>query len=903
MDIRQEQVVLIGTILVIGAFALTQDSVQVKGLPRSKSIELVPHIVPDATRVLPGAREAAFTRDILSEPTNARPMPMLSFVQPPLAPLPALAAPPVPGPSASSYGAFLRQDALVTTVPSLFDGSEILASANELGTSEDVGEDTLSALRQLGFVPEEEELLEQAPDRAALTASYKKLYDWILLDEYDYHFGHIDNRDRFRLSERQLEDVALTEVDPATGLARMVSMGSVDYQRARVTSFGFAATPTNLVELGAIDRESGMTRGNVSERLGFADWCVSQRHEAPRALAIAGDLFERVAAFDDHDPTPRLGLASCLEAGFEFEAAFEQYGILLERFPQSAPVAAAMASLEERFLMLEEAEARLRDAVRFDRASYVGQWSLGTFLLRHGHGPDEIAEAVAALIAADRFAPDATESAGLRSDIRVDLGAGHLAVNNLKAARRAFEGALGANPGNQKASAGVMICDRLEGIFSDGEPGTGEAALGADFLLARGLNRIESSDWVGARDDLLGAAVGAPLESQWALRALSRLAERTGNDGEAMEYVEAALLISPGDAWASFQMGRLLLARDDVAGAQLALTSALAADVDFIDALVLLGDIAMQGGEFASAERYFDRALRLEAPRADVNVRRGLNALYRGDAGAARERFASAREIDEDDPVAVAGLAWCEYLDGQSEEALNRLAGLDDSRRMHGDDDPWRQWAVEQKERIELHLDKSRWVDEFDRKSLRNDWLMDEGAGPIIGLKDEALSISGQFTTNGVERVFQAFSAVQFVSISADFFVSTDSAADAGLFIAREQGSKKTISAQVRVHRHKDGTLQTHVIRSGRPDEGAQDVNWLSFPAGEVVRLRIERSGTDTAATVNVFVGGTPILEDIPMSSIGKSASNLSVGFFVEGESGRRIDMTVDNVEIVRRTQ
>ncbi|MDE0896754.1 MAG: hypothetical protein OSB10_09240, partial [Planctomycetota bacterium] len=131
MDIRQEQVVLIGTILVIGAFVLTQDSVQVKGLPRSKSIELEPHIVPDATRVLPGAREAAFTRDILSEPTNARPMPMLSFVQPPLAPLPALAAPPVPGPSASSYGAFLRQDALVTTVPSLFDGSEILASSNE----------------------------------------------------------------------------------------------------------------------------------------------------------------------------------------------------------------------------------------------------------------------------------------------------------------------------------------------------------------------------------------------------------------------------------------------------------------------------------------------------------------------------------------------------------------------------------------------------------------------------------------------------------------------------------------------------------------------------------------------------------------------------------------------------
>ncbi len=903
MDIRQEQIALIGAVLVIGAFVYTAAPVKVKGLPRTKNIDLVAHVVPDAGRVLPGTREASFTRDILSEPTNARPMPLLVFEQPPLSGLPSLAAPPSPGPMASSYGRFLRQDFEVTSVPGLFDASEISASSDELGSAEDDGGDTLSTLRDLGFVPQEEELLEMAPDRAALIASYKKLYDWILLDEFDYHFGHIDNRDRYRLKARSVEDVALTEVDPATGMPRIVSIGSTEYPRARVTSFGFSGTATNLVELGAIEREGEITRGNVLERLDFAAWCVGLRHEASRALAVAGDIYTRVAAFDENDPIARLGLASCLEAGFEFEAAFDQYEVLLTRFPKSTPVAAAMASLEERFLMFAEAEARLRNTVRFDRASYIGQWALGSFLMRNGSGDAQAAEAVAALTLADRFAPDTTEAAGIRSEIRVDLGSSHLVLNELQAARRAFEASLSANPTNQAASAGLMTCDRLEQKFSDGDMGEENAGLRAEYLFARGLNRIESRDWVGARDDLLGAVSAAPLTSYKALRALSRLAERTGNDDEAMEYIEAALAASPGDAWSSYHLGRLLLARDDIAGAEQALSAALAADVNFIDALVLLGDLAIQEGEYAAAERFFDRALRLEAPRVEVEVRRGLNALYRGDSSAARARFQGARALADADPVAIAGLAWCEYLDGQSEEALNRLAGLFDSRRTFGEDDPWRLWAEVQKERIETHLEKSRWVDEFDRKSLRNDWLVDESAGPLIELKDDALRFSGQFSTNGTERVFQAFPAVEFVSISADFVVSADSAAETGLFIALEQGSNRTVSSQVRVHRHKDGTLQTHVVRNGRPDEGAQDVVWLPFAAGEVVRLRIERSGTNTAATVNVFVGGTPVLEDVSMSSIGKSTTNLSVGFFVEGESGRRVEMTVDNVEIVRRAQ
>lgn len=905
MEIRQEQIVLIGAVAIIAGLIATHDSGSALPMPRAKKIDLLENTVPDAGRVLPGSLEASFTRDILREPTNARPMPLLSFEAPPILALPALAAPPYPGPGPASYGQYLRRMDTVVPLVGLFDAASIAATTQELGATADVGQDTLSALREMGFVPDEEELLEQAPDRAALTATYKKLYDWILLDEFDYHFGSIENRDRYRLASRDGENVTLREVNPATGMPRIVAMDAVDYERARVTSFGFAESVTNTIELGAIERSNELTRGNSAERLSFADWCVTQRHESPRALPVAQELYERLAAFDEDEPAPRLGLASCLEAGFEFEAAFEQYGVLLQRFPKSAAVAAAMASLEERFLMMAEAEARLRDAVRFDRGSFRGQWALGSFLLRND---GDTSEAIEALVLADRFAPDTTEAAGLRSDVRVELGAAYMIAGNLEDAKRAYQNALSANPDNQKAQAGILTCAHLTGDIGTAALTSfvdDQVALGPDFLLARGLSAMEQMDYLGARDDLLAAAKAAPLTSQLALRALSRLAELTGNDEEAMGYVERALEVSPGDAWSQFQRGRLLLARDDVDGAEEALNGALAANVSFVDALVLLGDISMNGGDFDSAERYFDRALRLEEPRAEIETRRGLNALFRGDIYAARSRFGSALDIAEDDPVAVAGLAWCEYLDGESDEALNRLASLDDGRRLNGEEDPWRLWAQSQKERIEVHLAKARWVDDFARNDLRSVWLVEEGAGPVVQLANEELHIAGQFQGNGNVRVFKSFPAVQFVSFAADFTVSADSAARAGLFIAREQqrGGKRTVSAQVRVHRHKDGSLQTHVVRNGRPDEGAQDVTWMDFPAGETVRLRIERSGSDSKATVNIFVAGVPVLEDVPMSSIGKSTAALSVGFFSEGESGRRIDMTVDNVEIVRRGQ
>ena len=181
--------------------------------------------------------------------------------------------------------------------------------------------------------------------------------------------------------------------------------------------------------------------------------------------------------------------------------------------------------------------------------------------------------------------------------------------------------------------------------------------------------------------------------------------------------------------------------------------------------------------------------------------------------------------------------------------------------------------------------------------------LVEEGAGPLVGLVDESLVIEGQFDKAGEVRAFRRVPAAAFVSLEATITVDATSAARAGMFVAREQDRRgtRTTSAMVRVLRHKDGALQTHLLRSGRPDLGPQDVTWLDFPTDTPVRLRIERAGPETAAVVNVYVDGTPILVSAPMSSFGKTMSDVNLGFFVEGESGRRVRLTVDDVEIVRR--
>ena len=100
----------------------------------------------------------------------------------------------------------------------------------------------------------------------------------------------------------------------------------------------------------AIKGEIGdtITPGQYPDVLAFANWCIEQRLESNQALAVAEKLFTRAAATAPDDPAPRLGLARCYEAGFEFEKAFQEYQKLLSQFGHHALVHVQLAALEAR---------------------------------------------------------------------------------------------------------------------------------------------------------------------------------------------------------------------------------------------------------------------------------------------------------------------------------------------------------------------------------------------------------------------------------------------------------------------------------------------------------------------------------------------------------------------------
>ena len=73
------------------------------------------------------------------------------------------------------------------------------------------------------------------------------------------------------------------------------------------------------------------------------------------------------------------------------------------------------------------------------------------------------------------------------------------------------------------------------------------------------------------------------------------------------------------------------------------------------------------------------------------------------------------------------------------------------------------------------------------------------------------------------------------------------------------------------------------------------------FRSGQPVILRLERYGESAKTAFRVLVDGVPIAERVPMPALGATTREIVVGIFAEGESGRRVNLEIDDVEIVKR--
>lgn len=907
MKLRQEPLVFLVCVLVLGSMGyslLSGGETTLRGGGGSSEAAVRARFTaPDSAVAAPSAAVPPLQRELFLPPRDTSPLPPLELIEPPRERLAVLLPPTEPGPAAAAYGRLLRRALPAVELSELFAEKEQgEVSVEDEAFFDLAGKDEKkAALVPGGPKPSADPLDDLTPaEKAELIAGYKRRYDWVQRGPGELWFGRIVNSERYGLAldeKRAGEALQFVRLDPATGRETYANIGAppLSLERAVNADFGFAATVANEIELRARRIGQELTRGSFEESLVLAGYCIEQRLEAPRALTIAEELYRRAAAYDPKDPLPRLGLARCLEAAFRFEDAFLVYQELLAAFAHREEVHVALAELEERFLMHEQAEARLRAALAMNQGSWISRLGLGRHLLARG----EPREAAVHLKAANQTAPNAPELLPVRVAIRTALGDAHLALGELAEAEAAYRSALSADAKHERAQAGLLAAQILTGKSLPVLAATGEGA-GFELLLSRGVAALAAGQHEAARDALRLAAAADPLRAHRALAALSVLAEVTGNGEEALRLADEALERDPTQPFALFQKGRLLGRADDYEGARAALTAALEQELDFEDALVALGDMAFRLGRFEDAERYLERAAAIAGNRPEVHGLRGLNLLRLGSVAAAKASFERALALQRDDPTAIAGLAWCLYLEGDAQEALIRIADIAEQRRSQPASDPWRVWADAQMARLQAHLQKVEWRDAFARKRLANQWQTNESSGPTVAMLDGTVEIAGVFQKSGNARVYRQYDGGEFLSFEADVWIDAAKAnASIGIFAARERAKRDDteVIAEAAAYRHKEGGVQLRFVRQGQAPE-LRDMQ-QPFPTGKWVRVKLERRGQSTEATVTLYLDGIPLVENQSMPALAQAKTPLLVGLFVEGDTGREVAVRMDNVSIV----
>lgn len=885
MQIRKEQVVLLCTLGVLGALAwrsLSGTPSRKSGSGGAQAPAFREHAPPDPALALPAPRAGheGGGRELFAAPSDTHPLPPLEFQPPPLVLLPGLRPPPVPGPAPRQYGRFLRASVAPLDVPELFQ--EAAANASPAAAPEKVvGATSLSLAERI--------------------ASYKKVFDWVRTN--DFKFGQIVNPERFALARRPNEALQFVEYDPDKGVPRIPGAPPVPIERKNVNEFGFADTVPNQIEIQRAAFGDPLAAAEYDAALAFASWCIEKRHESPRALAVAEEIFRRAAGVITTDPAPRLGLARCYEAGFQFEKAFQEYRQLLAA-TKSPLVMARLAELEARFRLFAEARARYEEAARGGRTLWQVQSSYGRFLHERG----EYAAALEHLRLANQFEPTNAESKRDRARLRVDLAATLLALGEVSEAQQWIEKALQADPADAAAQAARVAAAALVPDKGAGAADTDEAG-GFDLLLARGLELLNHRDAASARkaeDALEQAAALDPLRAALALRALSWLAETTNHPEQALRFAEAALENDPTDPWALYHKGRLAAQRDDLDGAEEAFRRALSVELDFTDALVAMGELQHRRGEYQAAERYLERALALEPKLPAVIALRGLNQIELGLLRDAEDSFRAALALDADQPNARAGLAWCYYRRNDPTEAITRLRDLDDNRRALPPSDPQRVWALAQIDRIQDHIQKVAWTDRFERTSLMNGWEVDEKNGPQVTIHDGVVTLAGAFKSNGRARLWREIGAAAFVSLEMKITVHADTTARVGMSVSREtqRAGESQVDAEAVVQRHFEpgkNTVQTKLMKRGQEDDPPTDVGGLEWKFEEPMTVRIERSGDSSDTKIRVLVDGFPVVDGKAMPTLGRGTNPLRLSLYAEGATGKKVSVDLDEVEVVYR--
>ncbi len=946
MKINQSQTVFICVLLFLAGWVWLDSTEGRSRNPRGggSAPKLVSFPAPDLG-VLDGAKvdAASLSRDLFSPPRDTQPLAKLGFEAPPIEALAVLAPPSSGGPTTRAMAPHLRRAPFSTFVPGLFaeSGADLVSGEmtavlegqvgdEELEELQTAAEDNLArameilssvdspdakrAMSQIRSMVDDSALDLDLPEMSAgeRIASYRAQYDWIQMPTQ--RFGRITNRDRFRLNQRTEEALLFVEIDPETGLESFPGQPAISYERERVVAFGFAETPANALQLDRVALGDDVRPSNQTRALELATRCLAMRDEAEGALDMAEELIQKVVALEKGEHLQgRLLLAQVYEARFAFESAFGVYTSLKEskEFGLEPGVWVASGHLFYRLGMWDDAQEGYGRALELDRSNAHAHHLLGKLLLDQG----QPTEALPHLAQAEQFEPRGVQAKQARLAIRLDHGRALLALGRADVATQAFQRALNLDPTSAGARAGLLQAARLfpaserAGALQAADGGASDVILDANFdlSLVRGLIAIENQAWTVAKRQLELAGQVDPFRSHLSLAGLAFLAEQTGHADRALEYLDQALEVYPPFAWAYYTRARILLVQDDLNGAREALRTALELELDFPDALVAMAVLERQYSAFDAAGRYLERALQREPQNAAWWTLVGFNSydLDRFDEG--RAAFQTALGLEPTNATAGLGEAWWHYAAGDSEEAITRMGEWVEKRRSFGEADPYSVYATQQSERIVDQDSKEVWSDHFERRPGRigNGWSVKEGVGPLVELRDGAVNLQGLFTDSGRTRIYNELAADSFLSMEASITIGPENrGSQVGFFLARERTGHSgdvVVQSEVVFQRNADGGYQYVVVRQGESGSEPVDIPGPRLEAGEKVLWTLEKVGQGSEAFIRMYVNGEPIVEYLPMPTLGSSTQVLRFGLFADGQTNRAAHVTMDDVRVVRR--
>ncbi|MHC4945559.1 MAG: tetratricopeptide repeat protein [Planctomycetota bacterium] len=892
--LNKEQILFIIALVILGAMAYfrMENRYRHKSVPTSRRDMEVTAPLPCAEIQFADASMNFFSREgrnLFAPPRDWLPLENLILDLPPALELQAVAPFTTPSLGAGHFKVYYQ---LPQEIP-FQEEDEAQAEAEESGF----------LVNESGSIDSEAMDLDSATDEFDAEAELKARYDWLQLKGHSRIYGRILNDNKYDLVDNR-ESVRFEQVAFKTGKA----FGIHVYERERIDDLGFAETVVNRIELAI--RRISFHAGNLKKIHEQARWCFSLRGQDERAMDYAVRLARRAIDLDPLSKESYCLLADIQEQNLDFENAVKtlrsaidrqlnapgiyfRYGRWLRRYGMDD-------SAEDAFLQAEKIEPEFADALEaraglyYDREAYEEALSLYEQAWRSPSRKPERklqlllgeARCLLALNRLDEAANKVQRALNLESDQGAAWnvkGAVSMARGDLISAEEAFREAASLSPdqGEYITNLGCVLLEQ-------------GAVQGSRERIRDAIRKFEE------------AADVDPYASARAVASKGFAHECLGEDEEASSAYERAIQIDPEDYYGLYLWGRNLRKHGDSGAAIDSLKYALQRNNKMAEILGELGYASLQAGRDQDAAFYFEEYEKRASAGFRILYLHGLALLKQNRINEAIARLRASVALAGDAPDPYNGLAYALHAMNEIEETLASFSRVVRSFDRESTDVRY-EYAQRWMTRIEEHRRKSQWLDAFQRKTIKNDWNLQQRAGAKISLIQNQVVIQGtQRQEQPDERTAlrREVSGKIFRVFEADVTSLEGNQARVGIFLGLyiSRGVQGMLTkAEVTLALEPNGGMVCKVV-----DKSQTAMEWVPIelerlPLGEPVRLGIEVIDYDEGR-LRLLVNGEPVLDqDVVVKSLKKCSRSLMLGVFTSAPGSRKVHATADNVRVVVR--